>query len=124
MNVSEQIISVIDNLCQKFGVAIDWTANNVLPYIETLCGKYIDWEINTSIAWIIIAASCSLIALTIAIIVNCNGECDGFEWGFFAVIFIFSIGIIVTQVFDIIECKTFPEKAIYDYITYQISNKT
>ena len=124
MNVSEQIISVIDNLCQKFGIAIDWTANNVLPYIETLCGKYINWEINTSYAWIGIAASCTIIALIIAIIVRYNGGCDGFEWGLFAVVLVFSIGIIATQIFDIIECKTFPEKAIYDYITYQISNKT
>lgn len=123
MNVSEQIISVIDNLCQKFGIAIDWTANNVLPYIETLCGKYIDWEINTSIAWIIIAASCSLIALIAAIFICKFCYWDNVEWVVFGFVLVISIGIIGAQIFDIIECKTFPEKAIYDYVTWQIELK-
>ena len=42
MKVSEQIIQVLDALCAKLGMAIDWTADNVIPYIEKLCGKYIN----------------------------------------------------------------------------------
>lgn len=33
MEVSKQIIEVLDNLCEKFGVVIDWNAKNVLPYV-------------------------------------------------------------------------------------------
>ena len=31
MTVSEQIIQVIDALCEKFGIAIDWTTQNIIP---------------------------------------------------------------------------------------------
>lgn len=48
MTVSKQIIEVIDALCEKFGVAIDWTAENVLPYLATLCEKLIKYTIFTS----------------------------------------------------------------------------
>ena len=123
MNISEQIINVIDNLCQKFGIAIDWTAANVLPYITTLCEKYIHWETSTSIAWIIIMSSCTLITLIAAIFICKFGYWGGAEWVMFGFVLIISIGVVGQQVFDIIECKTFPEKAIYDYITYQINNK-
>lgn len=50
MNVSEQIIQVIDALCNKFGIAMDWTGENVIPYFETLCEKLIKYEIATSLA--------------------------------------------------------------------------
>lgn len=124
MNVSQQIINVIDNLCQKFGIAIDWTAANVLPYITTLCEKYIHWETSTSIAWIIIASSCAFIALIAAIFI-CKFCCwCGVEWVMFGFVLLISICVIGQQVFDIIECKTFPEKAIYEYVTYLINNKS
>ena len=51
MTVSEQIIQVIDALCEKFGIVVDWTNENVFPYLETLCEKLIAYEIATSIVW-------------------------------------------------------------------------
>ena len=32
--VSDQIIKVLDNLCDKFGLAIDWSSKNVQPYLR------------------------------------------------------------------------------------------
>ena len=36
---SSQFIEIFDHLCQKFGVVIDWSAQNIVPYITTLCGR-------------------------------------------------------------------------------------
>lgn len=36
---SSQFIEIFDHLCQKFGVVIDWSAQNVIPYITALCGR-------------------------------------------------------------------------------------
>lgn len=52
MTVSDQIIQVLDNLCEKFGLAIDWTSENVIPYLTTLCTKLVSYEIWTSVAWL------------------------------------------------------------------------
>ena len=51
MEFSQEIINVLDYLYSKFGITIDWTSENVMPYLEELCGRYIQYEIYTSIAW-------------------------------------------------------------------------
>lgn len=37
--MSQEIIKVLDNLCEKFGIAIDWTSQNVKPYLQELFCK-------------------------------------------------------------------------------------
>ena len=61
MTVSSQIIEVLDSLCEKAGIAIDWTAENVLPYIQELAGKFVSFEAATSIAWILLVVIPTLI---------------------------------------------------------------
>lgn len=53
MKVSEQIISVLNALCEKIGIAVDWTAANVLPYMQDLCGRLVTYSIASNIAAII-----------------------------------------------------------------------
>lgn len=53
MTVSEQIIQVINDLCEKLGVAIDWTNQNIISYIEILAQKLIKYEIITSVLWML-----------------------------------------------------------------------
>lgn len=77
MTVSEQIIQVIDKLCEKFGMAIDWTGENAVPYIETLGQKLVTYEIATSVAWMfiwLIIAIC-LVAATKKVILMYEAVC-------------------------------------------------
>lgn len=134
MTVSEQIIQVIDALCEKFGIVVDWTNENVFPYLETLCGKLIAYEIATSIVWIVI-----MILISVASIVATKKFYpifkDGWErnarssydmgWQVASVFAI--IGIIVvnfsticvlgTQIMDIIKCAVFPEMYVFEYVS-------
>lgn len=110
--MGDEIIKVLNELCNKFGIAIDWTSANVLPYLGELCGKFIKWEISTSIAWIVMAVIVVIIGL-IFVKVTDKDEIVCFIT-FFAILG--AIMLIGFQTFDIIECCTFPEKAIYDYI--------
>ena len=134
MTVSKQIIEVLDALCQKFGIVIDWTSANVLPYLETLCGKLIKWEIANSIFymvfWTVIAGILWLISKPFI------KKAKEDEWDFcycgssyiavlmiaiaciFTLIAVSNIGI---QSYDIIEAVNFPEKTIYDFIKYHIN---
>ena len=121
MQVSDQIIEVLNYLGEKLGVTIDWTSENVWPYVQTLCGKYINWEIATSVVWIVIG-----IALIILAIIafkgarNPNINDEGFLYLVFIVLLIFGILIIFTQIFDIIKCIYIPELQIYEYIKYSM----
>lgn len=137
MTVSEQIIQVIDALCEKFGIVVDWTSKNVIPYVETLCKKLIIYEISTSIAWMVIMTLISIgsiIATKRFYPTFKNGlekEKNSYEcgWGIgsvFAIIGIVFINFVTicvlgTQIMDIIKCATFPEMYIFEYIRALIS---
>ena len=113
MQFSNEIIQILEYLGEKIGVTIDWTNNNVLPYVEQLCEKFIKWEISTSLTWIIVAASLLVIAFLFAIFAR---NLDGFQWFVFCVTLVISIIVICVQAFDVVECRTFPEKTIYEYL--------
>lgn len=63
MQISDEIIKVLEYLCTKIGLTIDWTSSNVLPYVEQLCGKFVKWEMGTSFTWIGIAIIATIITL-------------------------------------------------------------
>jgi len=54
MNFSQEIITVLDYLCKKFGIVIDWTSDSIMPYLEDLSVRYIRYEIMSSIAWMLV----------------------------------------------------------------------
>lgn len=117
MVVSEQIIQVLDHICGKFGLAIDWTSENVFPYLATLCTKLVSYEIWTSVAWLAILIMGIVIALTL-IIKYKDADIDiiapiGIGSGFFG---IFAIAGCIAQIMDIIKCLTFPEMYVFEYV--------
>lgn len=125
MSISDQIIAVINNLCQKFGVAIDWSAENVMPYLEDLCARYIQFEIQTSIAWIVCCVVVTLLAgiiwaISAIVYAQANNETAYVTRCISMVVFWigFAVTIIVSmcQAYDIIECCNLPEKVIIEYI--------
>ena len=127
MTVSSEIIEVLDYLGEKFGIAIDWTSNNVLPYLQTLVDKFIQWEISTSIIWIAIAIF--IIAMTIGSmnlkgIREVNDDFDGMLWIPAGIIILGFFIVICVQIFDIVECNVFPEKVLYDFIKIMLNQKT
>lgn len=124
--MSEEIIKVLDSLCEKFGIAIDWTSQNVKPYLQELFVKYTNYEMATSIMWLVIF----LLALVASVLFIrwCFNTDEGYEDGsvvqwiiyvapliLFFVCVISIIGI-CCQTVDIIKCNTFPEKMIIDKI--------
>ena len=127
MTVSSEIIEVLDYLGEKFGIAIDWTSNNVLPYLQTLVDKFIKWEISTSIVWIVIAA---FVIMGMIVLMNLKGfreineETYGMLWGSIIVLIIVSFIVICIQIFDIVECSAFPEKALYDFIKVMLNKNS
>lgn len=50
--MSEEIIKVLNYICEQLGIAIDWTAENVWPQVLDVFGRYRMYEIVVSIIWI------------------------------------------------------------------------
>ena len=120
MSFSSQFIEVLDALCNKIGIAIDWTSQNVVPYVTDLAARIITYEILTSAAWIIIAAIVFLIIWKMTKNM-CKEDRFDFEWslgwGIRIGIGLFCFLPIGFEVFDIIEAVALPEKTLYDFIT-------
>lgn len=58
---SEEAMKVIDGLCKKFGVAIDWTKENVWPTVYNFLQKYKTYEIVSNIVVILFWCACALV---------------------------------------------------------------
>lgn len=117
MTLSKQIIEVLDDLCKRFGIAIDWTQENIVPYVQELCNKYIKYEICTSIAWCLITAAILIVMLAIMRIAYKH---DIEELFFVSIIFtvftaIAFFCVVGNQTFDVIECLTIPEKTLLEF---------
>ena len=122
MTVSNQIIAVLDAICEKFGIVIDWTASNIMPYLQDLCKRIVTYEIATSVAWIILQGAIVFLAFYIRnkkvkplseeddddyILVVATVVC--------AIIATIAVVIICMQVADIIKALTIPEITIYKF---------
>ena len=135
MEISEQVIKVLDVVCDKFGIAIDWTSNNVMPYLQQVGNKIITYDICVSIMWLVIG---SAIPLTVAILIKkflnkkkleaketindyyyTDGSLDdGAEFCYAIIIVLIIIAIVLTvnNIQSIIQDIVFPEKTLIEFI--------
>ena len=63
--MDKELCNVIDKIAEKIGVAIDWSSENVMPYIQDIMQRYRAMSI---IETIIIMTVCAII-ITICIII-------------------------------------------------------
>lgn len=127
--MSSQIIEVLDNLAQKFGIAIDWTNQNIAPYLTELMDKYVKYKaiflIGIFIILFLITGLMIIISYKNIKKRGKNFDPDFFLRDFLSVVILISgiIGfVLVFIVFlcnlsDLVACFVFPEKIIFDYVS-------
>lgn len=130
--MSDEIIKVLDNLGQKFGIAIDWTSQNVLPYLQDLMNRFIGYKNVVAIVWIII--SITMLGLSVFGLIKLIKwrKSDKYDDsylsndGIFFRCILTTIIILIISFFIVLACNTqgliqnifIPELSILDYITY------
>ena len=127
--MSEEIIKVLDDLGDRFGIAIDWTSENVLPYLQNLMDRFITYNIAMNILYITV---CAIIIVGAIIGIpkisryakkkmeenpcsewDCGGFVINLFWG---IATIFSTIFLIIFISDIIRCVTIPEVVIFNYL--------
>ena len=131
MKLSEEVIAILDNVCAKFGVAVDWTSENVVPYLTELAGKCVKYELVTSILWVV-----GLGAMWVACFIGCSvcfKRCNKYReedadleeimttiaaalLAIGGMLFCTWLIVTIFQAHDIIACLTFPEKIILTFV--------
>ena len=126
MSFSSELIKIFDDLGRRFGIAIDWSNQNIVPYIQELVGRFIKWEIGTSILWIVLGLFFIILnGVLIKPVFNKikNASYDEDMWIFLIVvnIVLFIVGFIIVfcQGFDIIKTIYLPELKLYEYIQFK-----
>lgn len=117
MEVSDQIIKIMDEVGKRFGMAVDWTQNNVQPYLMELGHRIAMREIYTSTIWMVLG----LIVLILGVLLIKRGymeykqfDCDTCIFGI--VLVIIGMALIIYQSLDIVTALTIPEKIWMDTI--------
>lgn len=128
--MSEEIIKVLNDLGERFGIAIDWTSQNIMPYLEDLASRYIAY--NNLIAIVQIVISIILIIIGTVCIIKLlkwkNGE--NYNEHYLSddpticvlgitgasILIALGIGLIIGNTIGIIQNVCMPEITILDYI--------
>ena len=129
--MSEEIIKVIDELGKRFGIVIDWSNQNIIPYLQELLKRFICYQNITACVWIIISIAMTIGGVVMLKFLNKWRKSDNYNKGYcndddmlVALGYIFSvfiialgIGLIIENVFGIIKNVCMPEMVVYEYIT-------
>ena len=125
--MSNEIIKVLDHLCDKFGIAIDWSSSNIMPYLQDLMVRITKYVTYTSILWLVISILTIIISIYLSIKLI-KWSKDTYYDDVIAivcsvitpiiVIIFFLVGITACQ--NLIEINTIPEKYIIEMIQYTI----
>lgn len=110
MTINEQ---TLQELAKQFGLVLDWSNSNVIPYLQDLAQRVITYEFRSSIFWIVIGVIIILIGVAAMFLSLHSAD----EWFFVAIVaWIVGAVIIGNQINDIILCGTLPEKILLRYI--------
>lgn len=127
MTMSQQIIEVLDHIGDQIGIAVDWSQENLFPWIQDLSNRIVVYEINTSLAWIFImlVPTCIIAAISYKVYKNASKkekitESDECAFGVCIVLLLIfgvvTIFVSASQILDIIEATTIPEKVILKFL--------
>lgn len=130
--MSEEIIKVLNDLASRFGVAIDWTNQNIVPYLQDLMTRFIKLQNSFAIIWIIFSAIILIISMIflykfIKTVIKHSKENEyygifdddfGLSMGIFlfGFIAIMSLILLMSNIFGIFQNIYTPELTVIEYI--------
>lgn len=117
--MSAEIIKVLDYLCAKFGIAIDWTAENIWPQVLDFVGRYQMYAVTRHL---VAVAMCIIIGIFCCIITKKVDKCDwdGLECAVQCGCIIATIVcliVLIVNIFSAIEWGIVPEMRFIDMLS-------
>lgn len=138
--MSAQIIEVLNDICEKFGIAVDWTSKNIQPYLKELMAKCINYKLATDIVWLVVGIVLLIIGGVLLRFAfnNHRKYCEINDYyeriysnldnkagnQFIVGGICLGIAVVLTLyfTFNLIACFTFPEKIILDMVRSYLGN--
>lgn len=126
--MSEEIIKVLDELGKRFGIVIDWSNQNIIPYLQELLKRFICYQNITACIWIIISIAMTISGVVMIRFLNKWRKSDNYDedsddvtlagigYIFSICIIALGIGLIIGNMFGIVKNICMPEMVVYEYI--------
>ena len=111
MSFSENFINIMDAIGKQLGIAIDWTSQNVVPYIEQLSQRIINYEMCMHGFYLAISVAIIITGKKIA-----NKAKELYEKELDEGYVGMGITCVCANIKDIITALTLPEKTIIEFI--------
>lgn len=136
------LIQAIDKLSEKFGIAIDWTQQNIMPQFLEFCDRFITYNIFLNIGLIVLSILLGIASVIIFkkmlfyhetavvkyegnFLFDRYGDVDNPTTVILMIIdfccFIASFPLFITAVGDLLKWWLIPEAQIVQYLTTLIS---
>ena len=126
--MSEEIIKLLDELGKRFGIVIDWSNQNIIPYLQELLQRFICYRNITACVWIIISIAMTISGVVMFKFLNkwtkSGNYCDYDDDTLAVLGYVFSvfmialgIGLIIGNMLGIIKNVCMPEMVVYECIT-------
>jgi hypothetical protein len=128
--MNEEIIKGLDELGKRFGIAIDWSNQNIIPYLQGLLKRFICYQNVMACIWIAISIAITILGIVMFKLLNKWRKSDNYNKDYLdddemlAIVgYIFSICIITSGIVSIIgnvlgiaKNICMPEMVVYEYI--------
>ena len=128
--MSEEIIKVIDELGKRFGIVIDWSNQNIIPYLQELLKRFICYQNITACVWIIVSIAMTISGFVMIKFLNKWIKSENYDSDYYVddelltiVVYICSIfmivlgiGLIIGNILGIAKNICMPEMVVYEYI--------
>lgn len=132
--MSNEIIKVLNALCDKIGVTIDWNSKNAMLYLQQVLTKYANYELWYNVVFFCVGVVCLcffVYMLKKAKYYYHKAECEDsdemFVCGVCIAVFFILLGIglylVINSAIQVVGAVTFPEKIILDTIQDMIDQK-
>lgn len=79
--MSSEFEKALDAVCDKFGIAVDWSSKNVIPYVQELSTRVVHFKIASAIFFAVVGIL--MVASTILwvkLIRYCDSRCKEKKW--------------------------------------------
>lgn len=128
--MSEEIIKVLDELGKRFGIMIDWSNQNIIPYLQELLKRFICYRNITACVWIIISIAMTISGVVMIKFLNKWRKSENYDSNYYVddellaicgyifsiCIIALGIGLMIGNILGIAKNICMPEMVVYEYI--------
>lgn len=114
--MSDEIIKILNALAEKFGIMVDWSQQNIQPYLQDLMYRVIQYNLATSVIWVIFCISIIAICLFIIKKNNKKFRLDEYDCIVSYMLLIIFVILLLFEIENICQCVFLPEKIIINEI--------